>query len=150
ELENTIERAVILSDSDSKISMMALGLMPMAMNVGAPVATQSEVAAPEAAQPVYAGGRQSSFSSFSPPASFAPSNPETTVSKPAPSASLPVGSDGDLLPLEEIEKQHILATLESTGANRTQAAKHLGISIRTLRNKLAAYRKDGEYIPGED
>ncbi|MCJ8277661.1 MAG: hypothetical protein HRT44_08450, partial [Bdellovibrionales bacterium] len=31
-------------------------------------------------------------------------------------------------------------TLEYTGDNRTQAAKILGISIRTLRNKLNEYK----------
>ena len=54
------------------------------------------------------------------------------------------------LPLEQIERQHILRTLESTDGNRTQASKILGISIRTLRNKLSIYRSDGEFIPGEE
>jgi DNA-binding NtrC family response regulator len=54
------------------------------------------------------------------------------------------------LPLEQIEKQHILSTLETTEGNRTHAAKILGISIRTLRNKLAIYREDGEFIAGEE
>lgn len=60
-----------------------------------------------------------------------------------------VGESESPLPLEQIEKQHILGTLETTDGNRTQAAKLLGISIRTLRNKLALYRKDGEFIAGE-
>jgi two-component system response regulator FlrC len=38
----------------------------------------------------------------------------------------------------------IFDTLERTRNNRTQAAKLLGISIRTLRNKLAEYRSRGE------
>jgi DNA-binding NtrC family response regulator len=41
--------------------------------------------------------------------------------------------------LAELEKRHILATLEKTKQNRTQAAKLLGISVRTLRNKLTEY-----------
>lgn len=41
--------------------------------------------------------------------------------------------------LKELEKQHILKTLDIHGGNRTQAAKALGISVRTLRNKLNAY-----------
>jgi len=40
----------------------------------------------------------------------------------------------------EAEKQLILTTLEHCGDNRTQAAKLLGISVRTLRNKLKEYR----------
>ena len=42
--------------------------------------------------------------------------------------------------LGEAEKLLILKTLEFTGQNRTHAAKILGISIRTLRNKLSEYR----------
>lgn len=41
--------------------------------------------------------------------------------------------------LSEAERQLILKTLEFTRQNRTQAAKLLGISIRTLRNKLHEY-----------
>ncbi len=42
--------------------------------------------------------------------------------------------------LAEVEKAHILATLQSKNNNKTQAAKTLGISIRTLRNKLKQYQ----------
>ncbi len=44
-----------------------------------------------------------------------------------------------ILPLHEVEKQHILRALEICDGNRTQAAKQLDISIRTLRNKLHEY-----------
>jgi DNA-binding NtrC family response regulator len=43
------------------------------------------------------------------------------------------------LPLAEIEKRHILAVVEECNGNRTHAARLLGISIRTLRNKLNEY-----------
>ena len=46
-------------------------------------------------------------------------------------------SDGR--PLAEVEQDHILQILEATGGNRTEAAQKLGISIRTLRNKLHLY-----------
>ncbi len=42
--------------------------------------------------------------------------------------------------IQEAERRLILKTLESTNENRTQAAKILGISIRTLRNKLNEYK----------
>lgn len=45
--------------------------------------------------------------------------------------------------LSEVEKRLILQTLELTSQNRTKAAQLLGISIRTLRNKLNEYRLEG-------
>jgi DNA-binding NtrC family response regulator len=42
----------------------------------------------------------------------------------------------DLMTLEELEKMHILNVLEATDGNRTQAAKTLGIGLRTLQRKL--------------
>jgi len=49
--------------------------------------------------------------------------------------------------LNELEKRHILQTLNELGFNRTKTANRLGISIRTLRNKLNEYRALGEDIP---
>jgi DNA-binding NtrC family response regulator len=47
-----------------------------------------------------------------------------------------------ILPLEELEKEYILHALRKANGNRTQTAQMLGISIRTLRNKLN--QRDGE------
>ena len=49
--------------------------------------------------------------------------------------------------LSELERRMILKTLTYTQNNRTHAAKILGISIRTLRNKLHDYRIDGIEVP---
>ncbi|MEE8433436.1 MAG: sigma-54 dependent transcriptional regulator, partial [bacterium] len=46
--------------------------------------------------------------------------------------------------MKEAEKKLIFETLRQTSGNRTQAAKVLSISIRTLRNKLNEYAADGE------
>ncbi len=46
--------------------------------------------------------------------------------------------------LADMEKEMILNTLDQTLGNRTHAAKILGISIRTLRNKLQQYNIDRE------
>ena len=46
--------------------------------------------------------------------------------------------------VKNMEKQLIFQTLKEVGDNRTRAAKILGISIRTLRNKLSDYQKSGE------
>jgi len=43
--------------------------------------------------------------------------------------------------LKEIEKIHILKTLKKVNDNKTKAAKILGISIRTLRNKINFYSR---------
>jgi len=47
---------------------------------------------------------------------------------------------GSGMTVQEVEKALIFETLKATNDNRTQAAKLLGISIRTLRNKLHEYR----------
>ncbi len=47
--------------------------------------------------------------------------------------------------LQEMEKALILKTLEEAGGNRTRAAQCLGISIRTLRNKLNEYKNLSSY-----
>ena len=47
----------------------------------------------------------------------------------------------------DVEQDLILNTLNHCLGNRTHAANILGISIRTLRNKLNAYRDTGVHIP---
>ena len=46
--------------------------------------------------------------------------------------------------LKEMERKMILHTLDETDGNRTHAAEILGVSVRTLRNKLNEYRKTME------
>jgi DNA-binding NtrC family response regulator len=48
--------------------------------------------------------------------------------------------------LDELEKQAILRALEETGGNKTQAARVLGIGLRTLHRKIKQY---GNGHPGE-
>lgn len=67
---------------------------------------------------------------------FIVEGPNTRV-KAASAESGPVPAAG--MSLKEMEKKLIMATLEDIGGNRTKAAKLLGISIRTLRNKLHEY-----------
>jgi len=52
------------------------------------------------------------------------------------------------LNLEEIEKRAILATLSKNNQNKTKTAAVLGISLRTLRNKLKTYGVGGDYDDG--
>jgi len=55
------------------------------------------------------------------------------------------GDDSGLggVPLEQVERQAILDTLHQTAGNQTRAAKVLGISDRTLREKIRRYRQQG-------
>ncbi|HJB64969.1 MAG TPA: sigma-54 dependent transcriptional regulator [Candidatus Mailhella merdavium] len=50
---------------------------------------------------------------------------------------------GAVIPLHEMERIMIMKGLSATDGNRTQAAELLGISVRTLRNKLNEYRGMG-------
>lgn len=52
---------------------------------------------------------------------------------------LPVEEGAPTGTLASLERKHILSMLDQADGNRTEAAKKLGISIRTLRNKLKDY-----------
>lgn len=47
--------------------------------------------------------------------------------------------------LEEVERIIVLRTLRKTGNNKTRASELLGLSLRTLHNKLAFYRARGDW-----
>jgi DNA-binding NtrC family response regulator len=62
-----------------------------------------------------------------------------------------IETDGRPAPLvgrtvADVERELILETLKHCGGNRTHAANILGISIRTLRNKLHEYADEGVEI----
>lgn len=58
-----------------------------------------------------------------------------------PGAATVTGAEG--MTLAELERQHILSTLERQNGNRTATAAELGISRRTLYYKLEEYQKQG-------
>ena len=64
----------------------------------------------------------------------------------------PPGFSDDLLssPLRDMERKMIFHTLDKTGWNRTHAATLLGISVRTLRNKLNEYKEGEEDVGPEE
>lgn len=73
-------------------------------------------------------------------------------STPAPAAQSPantVSTTGGLVgrTVDSVEQELILDTLNYCLGNRTHAANILGISIRTLRNKLKQYNDQGAPIP---
>ena len=120
ELQNTIERAVIMSELGAPI-------IPASLAVGDTFTSM---------------GR----GTFSPDDEA--SHREDVVVTPVPTAvPSDLGATDALRPLAEVEKLHILAVLEACSGNRTRAADLLGISIRTLRNKLHEYRSTGQTTP---
>jgi DNA-binding NtrC family response regulator len=54
---------------------------------------------------------------------------------------VPVGT-----PLAEMERQAIFATLDHCRGNKRRAAEMLGVSLKTLYNRLAAYQADGSTL----
>ena len=47
----------------------------------------------------------------------------------------------------EIERELVLQTLARCDGNRTHAARILGLSVRTLRNKIRQYSAEGATCP---
>jgi DNA-binding NtrC family response regulator len=67
---------------------------------------------------------------------------ELSKKEEAPQSALPAGPPPGKLPggnLEDIERKAILEALERMGGNRTRASQELGISRKTLLNKLKAW-----------
>lgn len=60
----------------------------------------------------------------------------------APAATALVGHK-----METVERALILETLERCRGNRTAASQLLGISVRTMRNKLRAFLDEGVAVP---
>lgn len=56
--------------------------------------------------------------------------------------SLPIGTT-----VAEIERELVLQTLASCNGNRTHAARVLGVSVRTLRNRIRLYSARGIDVP---
>jgi two-component system, NtrC family, response regulator AtoC len=64
------------------------------------------------------------------------------------SAAVPDAGRGGITPLYEVEKKAIMDALDKYGTNRTQVANALGITPRTLRNKLKLFESE-KSIPRE-
>jgi hypothetical protein len=74
----------------------------------------------------------------------------------APGTGVPAVSAKDIvrslvgLGVAEVERELIVQTLTRTRGNRTRAAGMLGISIRTLRNKIREYQASGVAVMQPD
>jgi DNA-binding NtrC family response regulator len=117
ELQNSIERSVIMTEPGRPVTAAALGLPLSELPAAAVALLRAEE---EAARP----GSAQPFA----------------AEEPAPEGLAATQT------IAEMEKQAILRTLKQTGGNRTRTADALGISIRTLRNKLQEYREAGDLV----
>ena len=72
---------------------------------------------------------------------------------PAPEIPAPSLAPNQIVPLligstvGEIERELVLQTLARCNGNRTRAARVLGLSVRTLRNKIRQYSAEGIDVP---
>ena len=72
---------------------------------------------------------------------------------PAPPVPAPSLAPNEIVPLligatvGEVERELVLQTLCRCDGNRTRAARVLGVSVRTLRNKIRQYIADGIDVP---
>jgi two-component system response regulator FlrC len=133
ELENFLERAVLLCKSE-EIAPESIFLPTHSLRSPAPTANGGEGIAAHPASPaklIGTGAKDHSAGRIS--GGCGPLSP--------------LIGPGEVVTLEEMERRLILQTLEQVGGNRTRAASLLGVSVRTIRNKLNLYglpREQGE------
>ncbi len=130
ELENTMHRAVLLAEEGKIVpgSILLSGVRRPAEEP-APAAAASRPATPAAAPAAPAPAVDDEFVAFG-------------SGEPADNTRGLVGRT-----VAEVERDLIIDTLSHCLGNRTHAANILGISIRTLRNKLRQYADEGVPVP---
>jgi len=123
ELMNAVERGVVLSRGEYLDEAELALLLP----------EKASAAAPEALPPPAATAGTTS----------APWNAATAMTIPGGAAA--IGKAGTATPgaetasLEEVERETILRTLTASGGNKSEAARRLGVTRRTLHQKLRKY-----------
>lgn len=124
ELQNSIERGVILCGDGSTLEPEHIfldpgGFIPLEKHIP-DISTSSDT--PEGAYDEASG---------------------EGLGKPDPT----IDASGKPIPLADLERKQIFKALKFTDNNKTKAAELLGISIRTLRNKLNEYKDAGTGSP---
>jgi DNA-binding NtrC family response regulator len=133
ELQNVVERAVILTEPGKQLTVWALGLSsPMGHSAYN-----------------FNGGFSFQQNDELPLSLMTPDNDQLLETQTDSSSSGKVALtdvDGSVRSIATLEKEAIRQALVVTKGNRTEAAKQLGISIRTLRNKLQEYKAAGDPV----
>lgn len=120
ELENTMHRAILMS-AENELEAGAIHLQDGGLRVS-DARAQTTMSAPN-------------------PTGVSSAGTKEAVQNPGGVESL-IGRT-----IADVERDMIVNTLEHCLGNRTHAANILGISIRTLRNKLNQYKGDGVDLP---
>ena len=77
----------------------------------------------------------------------------TTVHSAAPVHAAQSLAPNEIVPMligytvSEIERELVLQTLARCDGNRTHAARMLGLSVRTMRNKIRQFSAEGRNVP---
>jgi len=149
ELENTMHRAVLLARGDAitpdaimlSSSILAPdGSAPTSIPANSPVA--QPFAGPAGTVPP---ARPVPAAPAAPPMAPPMAPPVATYAPPAAAGAGLTGLVGRTV--ADVERDLIIETLSHCLGNRTHAANILGISIRTLRNKLKQYNEEGVAVP---
>ncbi|MFS2012981.1 sigma-54-dependent transcriptional regulator [Azospirillum sp. CT11-132] len=171
ELENTMHRAVLLSRGEEvgpEAIMLTSKLLAPEGSAQASIPSDSPVANPFAgpggtvpaapsqpqqpSTPLVVPPQGALPSSYGPPKGGKP-GPYGMAANSSAAAAASAGNSGAGLAaligrtVADVERDLILETLTHCLGNRTHAANILGISIRTLRNKLKQYGDEGRSVP---
>ncbi len=141
ELENVIQRCVVLSQNHRLTQQDLNWLLPATALEGLPGDP------PESGTP---GSRTAPASGASPRFEGAPAAGAVAADHHKPLVGMPLGTPVVLplgLSLPELERFWLLSTLSALKGNRTHCAAKLDIALRTVRNKINEYKADGFAIP---
>ncbi|PCI56035.1 MAG: sigma-54-dependent Fis family transcriptional regulator [Alphaproteobacteria bacterium] len=130
ELENTMHRAILMATEDD---IEADAIFIQSDGLSASIAPTASPPAANAPDPSGVSNAQT------PPAT---TGAEASVLQNQSSVESMIGRT-----IAAVERDMILNTLDHCLGNRTHAANILGISIRTLRNKLNQYKGEGVSVP---
>ncbi|AWK88913.1 sigma-54-dependent transcriptional regulator [Azospirillum thermophilum] len=158
ELENTMHRAVLLSrgvEVGPEAIMLTSQMLAPEGSAQASIPADSPVANPFAGPGgTVPAARTPVQTPPAAPSAAMPSMPVVVAPPGAlPTSYGPKGAKGGGLSalvgrtVADVERDLIIETLSHCLGNRTHAANILGISIRTLRNKLKQYTEEGVPVP---